>query len=211
MCMKKQPAQSLDVFCNFYDYQLDFYSDGQTHDVFVSVSGDKSSKENAAGVVEAIHKNGPVHTIINVAGGFTMGPLSDLSVFDDADKMYNACLGSALISAHVAAKTLVPKGSLILTGAEAAKGPTPALLAYGTAKAATHHLVASLADTKAAGLPDGTFVAAICPVTLDTPSNRKNMPDADFKKWTPLQSVADRLLAWSNGSERPPQGTLFKV
>ena len=30
----------------------------------------------------------------------------------------------------------------------------------------------------------------VCSVTLDTPMNRKNMPDADFSAWTPLPDLA---------------------
>ena len=30
-----------------------------------------------------------------------------------------------------------------------------------------------------------------CSVTLDTPMNRKFMPDADHSKWTPLDTVAE--------------------
>ena len=41
-----------------------------------------------------------------------------------------------------------------------------------------HQLVASLA-APGSGLPEESCVAAILPVTLDTPMNRKFMPGAD--------------------------------
>ena len=34
------------------------------------------------------------------------------------------------------------------------------------------------------------FVFHLCSMTLDTPGNRKGMPDADFTQWTPLEYVA---------------------
>ena len=46
------------------------------------------------------------------------------------------------------------------------------------AKAAIHHLVKSLAEPDKSGLPEATFTAAILPITLDTPMNRKWMPNA---------------------------------
>ena len=46
------------------------------------------------------------------------------------------------------------------------------------AKAAIHQLVKSLSDPAQSGLPEGTFTAAILPITLDTPMNRKWMPNA---------------------------------
>ncbi len=50
------------------------------------------------------------------------------------------------------------------------------------AKAAVHQLVKSLAAPKS-GLPEGSFCAAMLPITLDTPMNRKFMPDADTSTW----------------------------
>ena len=52
------------------------------------------------------------------------------------------------------------------------------MIGYGMAKAAIHQLVKSLSDPDKSGLPEGTFTAAILPITLDTPMNRKWMPKA---------------------------------
>ena len=52
------------------------------------------------------------------------------------------------------------------------------MIGYGMAKAAIHHLVKSLAVPDKSGLPEATFTAAILPITLDTPMNRKWMPNA---------------------------------
>ena len=46
-------------------------------------------------------------------------------------------------------------------------------------------MVASLA-APGSGLPEESCVAAILPVTLDTPMNRKWMAKADQTTWTPL-------------------------
>lgn len=64
------------------------------------------------------------------------------------------------------------------------------MIGYGLAKAAVHHLTKSLAQ-KDSGLPDNASVLSILPVTLDTPMNRKWMPNADFSTWTPLEFVAE--------------------
>lgn len=56
------------------------------------------------------------------------------------------------------------------------------------AKAAVHHLTKSL-GSEGSGMPSQATVAAILPVTLDTPMNRKWMPQADFSTWTPLEIV----------------------
>ena len=78
---------------------------------------------------------------------------------------------------------------LSLTGANAALEGTPGMIGYGLAKAAVHQLVKSLAS-EGSGLPAGSKVNAVLPVTLDTPGNRAGMPNADFSSWTPLETLA---------------------
>ena len=67
--------------------------------------------------------------------------------------------------------------NVAIVGATGAVGPTPGMIGYGMAKAATHHLVRSLAvdDGLCAGF-SGTLVrcdiAALLPAVIDTPANR---------------------------------------
>lgn len=67
------------------------------------------------------------------------------------------------------------------------------MIGYGMAKAAVHQLTKSLA-TDGSGLPSGSLVASILPVTLDTPMNRKWMPKADTTTWTPLEFIAKLVI-----------------
>jgi dihydropteridine reductase len=85
------------------------------------------------------------------------------------------------------------------------------MIGYGMAKAAVHHLVRSLAD-KSGGLPPGALPVAICPVTLDTPMNRKWMPNADHSTWTPLEFVAETFYNWTTTEAgRPEPGSLVQL
>lgn len=68
--------------------------------------------------------------------------------------------------------------------------PLLGMMGYGMAKAAIHQLTQSLAGPNS-GLPANAFVASILPITLDTPMNRKWMPDADTSTWTPLEYIAE--------------------
>lgn len=67
---------------------------------------------------------------------------------------------------------------------------TAGMIEYGMAKAAVHQLTKSLAADNS-GLPPNSLSVANLPVTLDTPMNRKWMPNADFSTWTPLEFVAE--------------------
>ncbi|KAH9096563.1 hypothetical protein Ae201684P_013229 [Aphanomyces euteiches] len=131
-----------------------------------------------------------------------------LSSAQPADGLVEVSATSAVLAAHVAATSLNPNGLLILTGSAAALTATPGMVAYGLTKAATHHLVAS----SAASLPTGASSLAILPITIDTPTNRKFMADADFSTWTPVEEIANQLLEWStNTASRPTSGDLVQV
>ena len=135
---------------------------------------------------------GKLDAILNVAGGWAGGNAANAQFLANSDLMWKQSVWSSLISAQLASKYLKEAGTLALPGAAAALDPsgTPGMIGYGMAKAAVHHLTKSLAAEKS-GLPDKALVAAILPVTLDTPMNRKWMPKSDFGTWTPLNFIAE--------------------
>lgn len=108
--------------------------------------------------------------------------------------MWHQSVWTSVLSATIASKHLKNGGFLALTGAQPALAATPTMIGYGMAKSAVHHLTRSLASPDG-GLPQDAMVAAILPVTLDTPMNRKWMPKADFSTWTPLTDVARFVLS----------------
>ena len=151
--------------------------------------------------------------ILNVAGGWAGGNSSSGQFLINSDLMWKQSVCSSLISASLAAKYLNENGVLTLPGAAAAlnSAPTPGMIGYGMAKAAIHQLVKSLADSKG-GLPKNSFVAAISPITLDTPMNRKWMSKEDFSSWTPLDYIAELFEKWiESPNERPSNGSLVKL
>lgn len=147
--------------------------------------------------------------VICVAGGWVGGNASK-DFAKNLDLMIRQSVWSSAISSTLATAHLTPKGLLVLTGAAPAVGPTPGMLGYGVAKAAVHHLAASLA-APGSGLPEDATVAAILPITLDTPMNRKWMPNGEHDKWTPLQFVAELFQKWTEDKERPTSGSLVKL
>jgi len=149
--------------------------------------------------------------IFCVAGGWAGGNAADKDMIGNADLMWKQSVWSSAIAATLAAKYLRSKGTLILTGATPAyDGGTPGMIGYGMAKAAVIQLTKSLA-VKQSGLPEEAFVCCIMPETLDTPNNRKYMPDGDVSKWTPLGEITKKLLAWTEEQERPKSGSLIKI
>eukprot|EP01116_Phalansterium_solitarium_P020316 TRINITY_DN5951_c0_g1_i2.p1 TRINITY_DN5951_c0_g1~~TRINITY_DN5951_c0_g1_i2.p1 ORF type:complete len:232 (-),score=64.05 TRINITY_DN5951_c0_g1_i2:63-758(-) len=150
--------------------------------------------------------DGKLDAVVVVAGGFAMGSIGDDGIFASLERMFNFNVVSSVSAAHVASKTLRDAGLLVLTGAEGALRPTPYFVGYGVSKAGTHHLLSTLASPQG-GLPKDATAVAILPVMLDTPQNRADMPDADFSSWTPLEDVAQTLVSWASGKDRPKSGS----
>jgi dihydropteridine reductase len=147
--------------------------------------------------------------IVNVAGGWAGGNLESQTLIKDFDNMVHVNLRSAFAAAYLASRHLSQRGLLVLTGAAAALNASPTMLAYGASKAAVHHLVRSLAEP-GSGLPADAAVAAILPITIDTPSNRAAMPKADFSTWTPPEDIARTILSWTEDGKRPRSGGLYR-
>ncbi|XP_017330363.1 quinoid dihydropteridine reductase a [Ictalurus punctatus] len=151
-----------------------------------------------------------VDAIVCVAGGWAGGNCASKDVFKNSDLMWKQSVWTSTISTYLASQHLKPGGLLTLTGAKASLSGTPGMVGYGMAKAAVHQLCESLAGQNS-GLPAGTVAVAILPVTLDTPMNRKFMPDADFSSWTPMEYIAEMFYSWATGSERPASGSLIQL
>ncbi|NP_001018534.1 dihydropteridine reductase [Danio rerio] len=151
-----------------------------------------------------------VDAIFCVAGGWAGGSAKAKTLFKNADLMWKQSVWTSTICSHLATKHLREGGLLTLAGAKAALGPTAGCIGYGMAKASVHQLCQSLSAPNS-GLPPGSAAVAILPVTLDTPMNRKFMPDADVSCWTPLEYITELFYKWTTGESRPPSGTLMQL
>jgi dihydropteridine reductase len=66
-----------------------------------------------------------VAVVVSSAGSWAGGSIEDDDFLETVKTMTSTNLDSALFAAHLSSKFLNDKGALILTGAEAALGPTP--------------------------------------------------------------------------------------
>uniref|UniRef100_A0A8C1HZ21 Dihydropteridine reductase n=2 Tax=Cyprinus carpio TaxID=7962 RepID=A0A8C1HZ21_CYPCA len=148
-----------------------------------------------------------VDAVLCAAGGWAAGSakyaciLCTPSLYKTADLMWKQCVDLHDLQSP---SNQTPERGLkhTLAGAKAALG----CIGYGLAKAAVHQLCQILSPANS-GLPPGSAAVAILPVTLDTPMNRKFMPDGDVSSWTPLEL----FYKWTTGENRPPSGTLMQL
>ena len=149
--------------------------------------------------------------IVCTAGGWAGGDASSEDFAASLDSMWKVNVQSAAFSAYAACHFLKPGGMITLVGAAAALGPTPGMVAYGVAKAATHHLLSSLSD-KDGGLPADCSANALLPSVIDNAQNRAAMPDGDFSTWVKPEDIAIELRTWAEDSSlRPKHGSLVEM
>lgn len=135
-----------------------------------------------------------IDVLINIAGGFRWEKIEDGSVAT-WESMFAMNLKTALVASRAALPHLLknPPGSRIVNiGAGAAAKPAAAGMgAYTASKAGVQKFTESFADE----LKDrGVTVNAVLPGTIDTPQNRKDMPDADFSRWVAPSALAEVVL-----------------
>ncbi len=159
--------------------------------------------------LDAVAAERGIDVLVNVAGGFRWELVSesDLTAWD---QMYATNLKTCLVTSRAALAHLkVSRGRIVNIGAAAAAQRSAAGMgAYAASKAGVHRLTESLADE----LKDaGVNVNAVMPGTIDTPANRRDMPQADVSRWVTPDAIADVVLFLASDAARAVTGALVPV
>jgi dihydropteridine reductase len=145
-------------------------------------------------------------------------------------RMLHMNLDPVLAATYVAQHYMDTGGLMVVMGATAALQPTPGMLGYGLAKAASHHVVRTLGASTGKSLEsksvrqagakvrrhvdamDTLTVVGILPTMIDTPANRKADPSGKFEQWTKPRDIAVEIGTWlKQPALRPHSGSLIKV
>lgn len=161
-------------------------------------------------VDSAAQKYGKLDVLVHVLGAFAGG--KSVAETDDAtwNQMYNLNLNSAFSVFRAAIPHLRKSGSgrIIAIGSLAAVRVHAGLGAYVTFKSALSMLVQTVAlENKDAGVTANL----ILPGTMDTPTNRKAMPNEDFSKWLKTGAVAELACYLAQESAGHITGTLIPI
>ena len=161
---------------------------------FPTIAADVGTAEGCEKMVAQALQRGPLDALVHLVGGFSGGsPLMETS--DQTwDGMMSLNLRTAFCAMRAALRpmTVAGRGRIVAIGSRVAVEPSPNFAAYAVSKAA---LVALVRNVAAEGKKSGITANIVLTSTIDTPQNRKAMPEADFTKWVTPQSVA-RLMVW---------------
>jgi NAD(P)-dependent dehydrogenase (short-subunit alcohol dehydrogenase family) len=165
---------------------------------FIAIPAEISSREGAKGLLDqAMARFSRLDVLAHTVGGFAGG--QSVAETDDTtfQRMFDLNLNATfhLLRAVLPVMRKTGKGRIIAIGSRAALEPGANVGAYSASKAAMVSLIRTVALEST-----GTGITAnvILPGTMDTPANRKAMPDADFSKWVQPTSVAS-LMVWLAG------------
>jgi NAD(P)-dependent dehydrogenase (short-subunit alcohol dehydrogenase family) len=131
-----------------------------------------------------------VHALALCAGGFAMSKLAELTAAD-IDKMIDVNFKTAAHALAAFGPKMRPGAAAVVVGSQAHEGAA-GMAPYAASKAAVISLARSAAlEWK----QERVRVNAVLPDTIDTPANRRAMPNADYSRWATPEEIAE-VIVW---------------
>jgi NAD(P)-dependent dehydrogenase (short-subunit alcohol dehydrogenase family) len=148
---------------------------------------------------------GGADVVANVAGGFVWEKVTgDAAAWR---RMFEINLLSCLNMCRAAATGLEDGGAIVNVTAAASERAAAGMAPYAASKSA----VSRLTEAFAAELGGRIRVNAVMPLTMDTPANRRDMPNVDPKSWTTPAAVADAIVFLASPQSRAINGAVVPV
>jgi len=150
-----------------------------------------------------------IDALVHCAGGFRWTHADEVSD-EDLDFLLDTNLKSAFQVVRAALPGMKKRGfgRIVFVGARATRAGGAGMGPYAASKAGINLLTESLAE-EVKGLDIN--VNAVLPSIIDTPANRKDMPQADPSKWVRPEELADIIFALTQPWSRAIHGALIPV
>jgi NAD(P)-dependent dehydrogenase (short-subunit alcohol dehydrogenase family) len=154
--------------------------------------------------------HGRLDVLVNTVGGYVGGVKLWDTETGALDRMLALNLRSGFMLSRAAARAMLQagKGTIVNVAAKAAFDHETGLAVYAASKAAAVALMDSLAaDLKGTGVRANSILPSI----IDTPANRKAMPNADFSRWPKPEDIARVILFLSSDDAAVIHGAAIPV
>lgn len=151
-------------------------------------------------------EHGSVSLLVNLVGGFSPGKFKDTSLED-----INSSLDRHLATTFLTMKEFLDhlqenEGVAVNFSSQRALDSQPGALSYNLGKSA----VTTLSKTAHREFDD-IAVYALAPGTMDTPDNRKAMPDTGHSNWTDPGDIAKLVGFLATDPGQTIQNTVIRV
>jgi len=153
-----------------------------------------------------------LHAVVNIAGGFAYAPIAD-SPIQTLQQQLSMNLVSCVLSCRQAVANFRKAGTgghIINVSARPALNPRQGanMTAYTASKAAVAAFTVALAEELK---NENISVVALCPSTIDTPTNRADLPKADHAAWVKPEAIAELIVAQCSLAHPVNSGALVPV
>ena len=161
------------------------------HERLVLEPADLFDPASAAAVVAlaAREEAAPVRAVVNLVGGFAAGERVHATPVEDFEEQLRLNLRPTYLASQAALPHLQAAGggAIVCVSSRTALRPFAGAAGYVVGKAAVLAFVDALAEEYRR---DDIRVNAILPSVIDTPANRRAMPDADHSRWVRPEGIA---------------------
>jgi NAD(P)-dependent dehydrogenase (short-subunit alcohol dehydrogenase family) len=176
--------------------------------VIADLMNEESSQQFITTVIE---KYGQIDAAILTVGGFAMGKIAETKTADIL-KQYKLNFETAYNIARPVFTQMIEQGygRIFMVGSRPGlnAGNSKGMIAYGLAKSLVFRL-AELMNDEAKGT--NVVTSVLVPSTIDTPQNRKSMPDVDFSKWVKPEAIADSIYFYCTDKASIVREPVIKV
>lgn len=176
------------------------------------VEADLINESAAAQVVQqVIENNGRIDAAVLTVGGFAMGTIADTTA-NDLLSQYKLNVATAYNVARPVFLQMMKQGHgrIFMIGARPGidMKHSKGMVAYGMAKSLIFRL-AELMNEEAKGT--NVVVAVVVPSVIDSPQNRKAMPNVDYANWVTPAGIASIIHYHCTEEAAPLRETVIKV
>jgi NAD(P)-dependent dehydrogenase (short-subunit alcohol dehydrogenase family) len=161
-------------------------------------------------VQSACERFGRIDSLVNTVGGYRGGqPVHEMDL-SDWDFLFGVNLRTTLLCCRAVIPQMLrqQQGKIVNVASRDGLMGTAGYSAYSASKSA----VLRLTESMAAELKQSNInVNCILPGTIDTPQNRKAVPNGDFSKWVAPEGIADVILFLISDAARAVNGAAVPV
>ncbi len=160
-------------------------------------------------VEQALGFLGTLDGVAIATGTWSGGKTLEAAPPEEWERMMRTNLGTVYAVCRTALPHLLKQGGSVVTvGSKAAEAGGAGAAAYAVSKAAVHSLTRVLALENR---DRGVRFNCVMPLTIDTPANRKAMPQADHSSWTKPEAIAEVIAFLLSPASAPITGALVPV
>jgi NAD(P)-dependent dehydrogenase (short-subunit alcohol dehydrogenase family) len=178
---------------------------------FLAGGVDLTNADSLARMAQATcERFGRIDALVNTVGGYRGGkPVHEMDLAD-WDFLFGVNLRTTLLCCRAVIPQMLRQGGGKIVNVASRDGlvGSAGYSAYSASKSAVLRLTESLA----AELKNSNInVNCIMPGTIDTPQNRKAIPNGDFSKWVEPEAIAEVILFLISDAARAINGAAVPV